>query len=113
GPPTRWNFPWVTAFECDVDYFDKYGDEATPEPLPTNLDKVELLIIKGWPRKQPLPLNVRRLSRRFLEPASLSGAKNLEWINGDDFDLTGDDGLEVFAQFPWLTSLDLGSAPIS
>ena len=113
GPPVQWNFPWITAFECDVDYFDTYGREIVPEPLPTNLDNVELLIIAGWPKKQLLPPKVRRLSKWFIEPASLRGANELEWISGNDFEVTGDSGLEVFARFPWLTSLDLSYGAIS
>ncbi|MCA8914699.1 MAG: hypothetical protein KDB90_04740 [Planctomycetes bacterium] len=112
GAPSRWDFPWITAFESDVDYFCWRGEQV-PTPLPANLDHVETLLVCGWPKGRPIPASVRRLSTWHIEPISLAGATSLEWISDDDFDVSGDEGLEVFASFPWLRSLDLSYGPIS
>ncbi|MCF6227124.1 MAG: hypothetical protein L3J82_00430 [Planctomycetes bacterium] len=114
GAPTEWNFPWVTSFESNTDYFSDYGADEIPTPLPTNLDNVELLIIGGWPGGEPLPPSVRRLNVGHLEPRSLVGATNLEWIEDAYFEMSDDNScLEVFASFPWLNEIELSNGRVT
>ncbi|MDC1143179.1 hypothetical protein OAU50_08815, partial [Planctomycetota bacterium] len=111
GAPLRWDFPWVTAFETDFDYFNQLVEHETP--LPTNLDKVELLLVQGWPQRHFLPPNVRRLHTPYIEAASLAGATKLEWVANWQFECTGDDGLESFASIELLKEIWLRNGPFT